>query len=121
MKLPALLAALAFTSLCTLHAEPPAPALAIDQALKLAMDDLAGRGLAGQHYIASLTIENSSLLGGERFWLARWEPAIRTDQKVESGLQIKMDGSLTRRTSGGPHPARPDGVGQRRIGARSMR
>ena len=121
MKLPALLAALAFTSLALLHAGPPAPALPIDQALKLAMDHLTERGLAGQHYIASLTLEDSTLTGGERYWLAHWVPAIRADQKVESGLQIKMDGSLARVASGGPNGGRPDTSGVRRVGARSIR
>lgn len=121
MKLPALLAALAFTSLSALHAEPPAPALAIDQALKLAMNHLAERGLAGQHYIGSLSLEDSTLTGGERYWVARWVPAIRADQKVESGLQIKMDGSLARLTSGGPSGGRADAAGQRRVGARNIR
>lgn len=122
MKLPALLAALAFIPLSALRAEPPAPTLAIDQALKLAMDHLADRGLTGQHYISSLTLEDSTLTGGERYWLARWVPSIRVDKTVESGLQIKMDGSLARLTSGGPNGAgRPDAVGVRRVGARSIR
>ena len=121
MKLPALLAALTLTSLSFLHAERPAPALAIDQALKLAMSDLADRGLAGQHYISSLTLEDSTLTGGERYWLARWSPVIRADQKVESGLQIKMDGSLARQVSAGPNGGRPDSAGVRRVGARSIR
>jgi hypothetical protein len=122
MKFPALVVAFVFTAFFSLHAEPPAPTMPIDQALKLAMDHLADRGLTGQHYISSLTLEDSALTGGERYWLARWSPAIRVDKTVESGLQIKMDGTLARLTSGGPNgTGRPDAVGVRRVGARSIR
>jgi hypothetical protein len=122
MKILPFLAALALTSLVPLSAAPPA--VGIEQALKLATDYLADRGLSSQHYIGSLTLEDSSLTGGERFWLARWVPAIRADERVESGLQIRMDGSLARITTGGPgspSAARSDAAGQRRVGARNIR
>lgn len=114
MKLPLLLAGLAFTSLAVLEAAPPA--LAIDQALKLAQEHLAGRGLAGEHFISSLTLESFTITGRERYWFARWEPSIRLDQKSETGLRINLDGSLVRLTSGGRAgtPAR-SAVGARAI------
>ncbi|MGB8168469.1 MAG: hypothetical protein WCF18_13310 [Chthoniobacteraceae bacterium] len=123
MKLPILLAFLTLSSIAALDAEPPA--VPIEQALKLAMTHLADRGLAGQHYIGSLTLEDSTLTGGKRFWYARWEPSIRTENTKESGLRIDMDGSLSRLTSGGPGGGsgggRADLPGQRRVGARSIR
>jgi hypothetical protein len=122
MKLPALLATLAFLPLLLLEAAPPAPpAIPIEQALKLATDHLAERGLTGQHFISSLTLEDSALTGGERFWLARWVPVIKANDREESGLQIRMDGSVARQLSGGPRGVRSDVAGQRRVGARSMR
>jgi hypothetical protein len=121
MKIPAIVAALVLSALSSIQAAPPAPAIPIEQALKVAMDHLAERGLTGQHYIGSLTLEDSTITGGERFWLARWVPAIRADQKVESGLQIKMDGSLARLTTGGAAAGRADASGVRRVGARSIR
>jgi hypothetical protein len=123
MKLPALLAVVAFTSLSVLHAAPPA--IPIDQALKLAMDHLAERGLTGQHYIGSLTLEDSAVVGGKRYWLARWVPSIRNNATTESGLQIDMEGNLARLTSGGSGAgaarARSDAPGVRPVGARSIR
>lgn len=107
MKFIALTAAALLLGLGAVHAAPPK--LPIDQALQLALDHLRSRGLAGEHYIASLTLEDSALLNGEKYWLARWAPAIRVDRKIESGLQIGMDGSLARITSGGPASVRPLG------------
>jgi hypothetical protein len=119
MKLPALLVALALAAVSAFAADPPK--IAIDQALKLAMDHLAERGLTGQHYISALTLEDSTLSGGEKYWFARWTPAIRSEQKNESGLRINMDGSLARLTSGGPAAARADAPGRRSIGSRNIR
>jgi len=120
MKLTALLAALAFTSLAA-GAAPPA--LPIDQALKLAQDYLTERGLADAHYIGSLSLESVTLTGGETFWLAKWVPSIVADGKKESALRINMDGSLVRLTSGGTSgaAARSDAPGVRRVGARNIR
>ena len=119
MKLPFLLAALAFTSLAS--AADPAPAIPIDRAVQLATAHLTERGLVGQHYIASLTLEDSSVMGGKRYWLARWMPSIKVDGKYESGLKIEMDGSLARLTSAARGGGRPDSAGQRPVGARSLR
>lgn len=120
MRLPSILAALAFTSLVAL-ADAPAPAIPIDQAVKLATDHLTERGLAGQHYIASLTLEDSAVTGGKRYWFARWMPSIKVEDKFESGLKIEMDGSLSRLTSSTRGGGRPDQEGVRRVGARSIR
>lgn len=119
MKLPILLSVLAFTSLAT--AADPAPSLPIEQAVKLATTHLTERGLAGQHYIESLTLEDSSVTGGKRYWFARWMPSIKVDGKYESGLKIEMDGSLSRLTSAVRGGGRPDNVGQRPQGARNIR
>jgi hypothetical protein len=97
-KLPALLAALTCAAIGAVHAAPPP--LPIDQALKLAQEHLSSRGLAGQHYIGSLTIESSALTGGKTYWFARWVPSIPNQKSSESGLRINMDGSLVRLTTG---------------------
>jgi hypothetical protein len=119
MKLTALFAALVLGASSVLAGDRPA--VPIEQALKLAMEHLAERGLADQHYIGSLTLEDSTLSGGQRYWYARWVPSIKVDQKSESGLRINMDGSLARLTSGAPGGGRPDVPGRRSIGARNIR
>lgn len=123
MKLPLVLGAVFAFALAAVDAAPPArPAVGIDQALKLALDHLTERGLAADHYIGSLTLEDSTLSGGERFWYARWIPSIRLEDKSENGLRINMDGSMARLTSGGPNGGgRPDNVGKRPVGARNIR
>jgi hypothetical protein len=119
VKFPALLLALVALPLAPLHAAPPA--LGIEQALKLAADHLTERGLSAEHYIASLTLEDSTISGGERYWYARWEPLVKLDQKAETGLRINMDGSIVRLVSGGPNGGRPDVPGRRPVGSRNIR
>jgi hypothetical protein len=123
MKLPLALGAALALLTASLHAAPPAPPqVPIDQALKLALDHLTERGLAAEHYIGSLTLEESTLSGGERYWYARWIPSIKLPDKSESGLRINMDGSLQRLVSGGPNgTGRADNVGKRPVGARNIR
>ncbi len=97
MKIPALLVALALTSLSVCAAEKPV--IPIDAALKTAMTHLAERGLADQHFIGSLTLEDTSIMGGKQYWFARWSPSIKLEGRTESGLRINMDGSLVRITA----------------------
>jgi hypothetical protein len=120
MQLSLIVSAALFLSFTSIDAAPPT--VPIDQALKLAMDDLATRSLAGEHYIGSLTLESSSMLsGGQQYWYARWVPAIRTDKKFENGLRINMDGSVVRLVSGNASGGRNDAPGVRPIGARNIR
>jgi hypothetical protein len=90
-----------------------APALPIDQALQLAQDHLKSRGLAGQHYISSLTLEKGLLVKGASVWYARWTPVIRDGDRQESGVYIRMDGTVTRVVAEPPRERRIEGVGAR--------
>lgn len=120
MKTAALLAA-ALLALQPLLVSAAPPALGIDQAVKLAMDELKGRALDTEHYIGSVTLEDTQLNGGDRYWFVRWFPAVKADDKFETGLRINMDGSIARFVSGGPNGGRPDAPGRRPVGARSIR
>lgn len=116
MKFAALPAALAVMSLMAAHAAPPP--VPIEQALKLAQEHLAGRGLAGAHYIDSLTLEGSSLIGGEKYWLIRWVPEIRTGDKTETALRINQDGSLVRLVTGASGSRASQAPGRPPLGGR---
>ncbi len=84
------LAALTFTA----QAAEKAPALPIEQALKLAQGYLQRNDPKG--VIVGLTLEKGALLGGTQRWYAKWAAPIRRDGKTEIGLEIAMDGTLTR-------------------------
>ena len=84
------LAALTFTT----QAAEKAPVLAIEQALKLAQGYLQRND--PKVAIVGLTLEKAALLGGSYHWYAKWSAPIRRDGKAEIGLEIAMDGALTR-------------------------
>ena len=71
-----------------------APALPIESALKIAQGYLQRNDPKG--VIVGLTLEKGALLGGTQRWYAKWSAPIRRDGKTEVGLEIGMDGSLTR-------------------------
>lgn len=94
-KLRLLCATLALSALTfTAQAAEKAPALPIEQALKLAQGYLQRN--APKASIVGLTLEKGALLGGKYRWYAKWSAPIRRDGKKEVGLEIAMDGALTR-------------------------
>jgi hypothetical protein len=113
---PLVLALMAFAM--PAFAADKAPALPIDQALKIAQDYLQQHG-AGDHAIVGLTVEQATV--GKSYWYAHWTPGIETDgNRKQTGLRIEMDGSVTIFVTapGGGHELP---VGQRPIGARNIR
>ena len=74
-----------------------APALSIEQALKIATDSLKERNLTGQVWITSLTLEPTSLSKAKYVWVAHWSSPISLEAtKRETGLEIQMDGTYAR-------------------------
>lgn len=107
MRLRLLIAACVLAWSCLVQAAPPA--LPIEKALRLAQDYLQEKGLAAAHHVGGITLEDSTIFGGEKFWFARWVPAIRIEQKSEAGVRVNMDGSLVRLVSGASNRQLPPG------------
>jgi hypothetical protein len=73
------------------------PQLGVDQAVKLAQHQLKERGLTGQVYITSVTLQADNLQRSAYHWTVKWSREVELDaEKKESGLEIAMDGSVTR-------------------------
>jgi len=73
-----------------------APEVNVEEAAKIASDYLREKGHVPQYYIASLVLERDSLTRRSVHWYARWSRAIKAGDRLESGLQIAMDRTLTR-------------------------
>lgn len=78
----------------TAVAAEKAPALPIEKALQLAQDYLKRNN--AKPAIVALSLEKSALLGGKVRWYAKWSAPVQRDGKSEIGLEISMDGTLTR-------------------------
>jgi len=123
-RFPSRLVVLACTALAfPSHAAPPVPTLPIEQALKIAQDYLQQQGVTGQIQITSLGIEQPS--GNVFYWYAKWSAPIEHGKKLENGLRIDMDGSVTRFVDSPDSPSSSTWVGekpqgQRRFGARNI-
>jgi hypothetical protein len=73
------------------------PAIPIEQAIALARKDLRDRHLDGAYYVSALTLERDSIVSRKVHWFARWSEAIpRADRRKEIGLEIAMNGEVTR-------------------------
>ena len=79
---------------CTSRAAEKAPAMPIEEALKLAQGYLQRND--AKAVIVALTLEKSAILGGTYHWYAKWAAPVLRDGKPEIGLEIAMDGGLTR-------------------------
>ena len=74
-----------------------APSLPIEQAVKIAQDDLKSRGLTGQVYITSITLEPDSVARSAFHWSIKWSAEVAlNEEKKESGVQVSMDGQVAR-------------------------
>jgi hypothetical protein len=74
-----------------------APALSIEQAIKVANDTLKERGLTGQTWITGVTLESTAMAGKTQIWVVKWNAPIVIDTaKRETGLEIQMDGTYAR-------------------------
>ena len=79
---------------CTTRAAEKAPAMPIAEALKLAQGYVQRND--AKAVIVALTLEKSALLSGTHHWYAKWSAPVLRDGKREIGLEIAMDGGLTR-------------------------
>jgi hypothetical protein len=78
-------------------AQAAEPAIPIEQAIVLAQKDLRMRNLEGRYYVSALTLERDGLLSRKVHWFARWsEPMPRADRRKEIGVEIAMNGEVTR-------------------------
>lgn len=123
-RFPSFLALLACTALAiSSQAATPLPTLPIEQALKIAQDYLQQRGVTGQIQITSLGVEQTSAT--VIYWYAKWSAPIQNGKKLENGLRIDMDGSVTRFVDSPDSPSSSTWVGekpqgQRRYGSRDI-
>ena len=115
-RLLSLVAVFAFATVSAFAAD--APTLPIDQALKIAQDYLQKSGSAAGVQIVGLVYEKSTMRSG--YWWAKWSHAVEDGNRKETGLRIEMDGTVTRFVTA-PGGAFEPPVGQRPVGARSMR
>lgn len=116
LRLLPLVIALTLSSVPAFAAD--APGISIEQALKVAQDYLQKSGNAGSVQIVGLVYEKSSFKEG--YWWAKWSHAVADGDRKETGLRIDPDGKVTRFVSA-PGGAFEPPVGQRPVGARSMR
>lgn len=90
------------------------PALPIDAALKIAQNYMKEQG--GQRVIVAMTLEQQTLRG-KKYWYVKWASPVYGGANPELGLQIEMNGELSKVVSNpGEAPK-----GQRRYGVRDMR
>ena len=72
------------------------PAISIREAVEIAEKAKGARENGDRVFIASITLERSSLLGGKTLWIARWSGNLPANNPHdhEIGVQIAMDGSV---------------------------
>lgn len=114
-RLLPLILALAVSSVSA-HAADNVPALPIGQALQIAQEHLQKGGV--ERAIVGLVLEQGTF--HSTYWFAKWSAPIDDGPKKEIGLRIDMDGTITRFVTG-PGGGHEPPVGQRPVGARSIR
>ncbi|MGC3990544.1 MAG: hypothetical protein QM796_12860 [Chthoniobacteraceae bacterium] len=75
-----------------------APAVDIHRAIAIAEKSLANRGLTGKVYVASATLERSSVFNNHSYWFIQWSQTLPGDEKGQSevGVKVQLDGTATR-------------------------
>ena len=72
------------------------PELPLEKAVALAADYLKSIGQDKDHWIASISYERESMTSGAYKWFVKWGPPIQLEKRKELGLEISMDGELSR-------------------------
>lgn len=74
------------------------PAVSAGEAVDIAEKSLNDRSLKGKIYIQSVTLDKSSIIGGQTFWFVRWSKSLpASDPKNrEVGVKVYMDGRAVR-------------------------
>jgi hypothetical protein len=93
----ALVIALSFTPAICKGADAPPPVSA-RQAVAIAEESLANRGLEKEIYIQSVTLERATILKARSFWFVKWSHSLPASnpKNREIGVKVNMDGSAVR-------------------------
>jgi hypothetical protein len=87
---------LAFGLAATSMGAEKRPELPLEKAVALAADYLKSIGQDKDHWIASISYERESMTSGDWKWFVKWGPPIRLEGRKELGLEISMNGELSR-------------------------
>lgn len=90
----ALFAALLLGS-SALHADER-PSLPLEKAVAIAVDYLKSIGQDKDHWIASISYDRASMTSSKFTWFVKWGPPINLGGRKELGLEISMDGEVSR-------------------------
>src|SRR4051812_9536660 len=72
------------------------PELPLEKAVAIAVDYLKAAGQDKDHWIASISYDRASMTTPVYKWYVKWGPPIRLEGRNELGLEIDMNGELTR-------------------------
>ena len=72
------------------------PELPLEKAVALAVEYLKAAGQDKDHWIASISYDRESMTSGKYKWYVKWGPPIKLEGRNELGIEIAMDGELTR-------------------------
>jgi hypothetical protein len=96
-SLVAALIALTFATAICKAADAPPPVSA-GQAVTIAEESLANRGLDKEIYIQSVTLERATILKARSYWFVKWSHSLPASnpKNREIGVKVNMDGSAVR-------------------------
>lgn len=90
----ALLVAIGFSG--TALAADKRPELPLEKAVSIAADYLKSINQDKDHWIASISYDRESITNGSYKWYVKWGPPIQMEGRRELGLEIAMNGELSR-------------------------
>lgn len=93
-SLLALLVGVSFSA--TALAADKRPDLPLEKAVAIAADYLKSINQDKDHWIASISYERESITNGSYKWYVKWGPPIQLEGRRELGLDIAMNGELSR-------------------------
>lgn len=97
MKRHFLLLALLSAAASAFAADAPPPVSA-RQAITIAEESLANRGLDKEVFIQSVTLERATIMKARSFWFVKWSHSIPASEPKnrEIGVKVNMDGTAVR-------------------------
>jgi hypothetical protein len=80
------------------QADETIPAVSARQAITIAEESLANRGLEKQVFVQSVTLERATIMKAKSYWFVKWSHSLpASDPKNrELGVKVNMDGSAVR-------------------------
>jgi len=87
-----------FIPILPLRAADAPPTISARQAITIAEESLARRGLEKEIYVQRVTLERTAVLKSPSFWFVKWSQSVpASDPKNrEVGVKVTMDGNATR-------------------------